>query len=310
MAEKPRFNVGAACRRLGIGPHTLRAWESRYAAVRPERSGTGRRVYSGVEIERLEKLVRLVNLGHSIGDVASLPDGELDTLIHQSSAPRVPSREEPSEALLGALRPALERFDVHAIAGLLDQRRNALGMRAFVLEVLLPLLRWTGTVVADGRLSVAHEHALSAILRDQIHQSLRYGKPAAPAASAPRFVLATPEDDLHEFGILIASALIAHHGFSCHFLGANLPADALAIAAKAVDGNVVLLGNSPAPPEERPISFDAYLASLHRALPENVEIWIGGDGAVPHLRRVAPGRYCRMLASMEELDALLAKLGP
>lgn len=302
------LNVGAACRRLGIGPHTLRAWETRYLAVQPERSATGHRFYSAAELERLEKLVRLVNLGHSIGSIATLADKDLALLLDGSKRDAEGASEKLDEDLLVTLHAALERFDVHAIASLLEQRRTAMGIRAFVLHVFLPLLRSTGLAIAKGRLSIAHEHALSAVLKDQLYQSLRYGTQPVLASKAERFVLATPEDDLHEFGILMASALLAHYRLSCHFLGANLPAEALGLAVKAVDGTVVILGHSPVPEGERAVPFEDYLQVVHRALPKHVEIWIGGAGAVPHLRRVMPGRACKTLRSMEELDALFAKV--
>jgi len=274
--------------------------------VNPLRSGTGRRAYSQSEIDRLQTLVKLVNLGHAIGTVAPLTARELGKLLRKSTAP---SETDLAPDFLRELRPALERFDIPRVSNLLDQKRTALGTRLFLLEVLVPLLGWIGFSIDRGRLGVAHEHALSAVLKDQIYQNLRYGTKSPTRPGTARFVLATPEDDLHEFGAMMGSALVAHYGLSSHFLGANLPAEALAIAVKAIRGNVVILGNSPAPPGERKITFDAYLSQLHLKLPEAVEVWIGGTGPVPHLRRVMRGRRTRVLASLHELDVILAKTG-
>jgi methanogenic corrinoid protein MtbC1 len=259
-------------------------------------------------MERLEKLIQLVNLGHSIGAIAHLPEKNLLHLLRKS----IPRHTEKGDLtlhteLLTELRPALESFDIHAVSSHLDQKRTALGTRGFILQILVPLLQWMGNAVEQGAFSIAHEHALSAVLKDQIYQCLRYGSnPALPAAKQ-RFVLATPEDDLHELGVLMASALVVHHGLGCHFLGANLPVEALSLAVKAIRGTVVILGNSPVPEEKRSPSFERYLSLLHQNLPETVEIWIGGAGKVPHLRRVAPGRNCRVIHSLSELDTLLGK---
>lgn len=303
------YSVKAACQLLGIGPHTLRAWESRYGAVAPARTGTGRRLYSQDELDRLARIVQLVNLGHNVGHVARLTDVELGKLLRVNSArPAPPSAS--LDSLLATLRSALEGFDVHLVSSLLDQQRSSLGARRFVLEVLTPLLRWVGGMVAINEFSIAHEHALSAVLRDQLYQTLRYGSAPAYVIESPRFILATPEDDLHEFGILMAAALLSHHGIPSHLLGANLPVEALAIAVKAIRGDVVLLGNAPVPDSERKVTFEQYLIEAHRLLPKEVSIWIGGAGTVPHLRRVMPGRECRVLASLEQFDTLVNALRP
>ena len=304
VPKKTGYSVRAICQRLGIGPHTLRAWENRYRAVVPSRSPSGQRLYSQSELERLENILALVNAGHSVGIVAKLTDKELEKLLAKG-----PSRaEDPTvefAQFLESLKEALTGFELNLVSSLLDQRRSSLGSRDFVLRILTPLMRWIGESVAGKSLSIAHEHALSAVVRDQIYQTLRYGSQPIPRKQAKHFVLATPEDDLHEFGILLASALISHHGLPAHLLGANLPMEALALGTKAVKGDIVLLGNAPVPDNERRVSFEDYLRDLHRHLPKGVAIWIGGAGKIPHLRSALPGREHRFLSSLTELDALL-----
>ncbi len=300
------FSVKAACKRLGIGPHTLRAWESRYGAVEPHRTESGQRQYSTAELERLEKIVHLVNLGHTVGAVAKLSDGELGRLLRRP-APETKPEGADLTGFLAELEASLRRFDINRVSSLLDQKRVSLGARAFVLEVLAKVLSWMGGRVSADEMSIAHEHALSAMVRDQIYQTLRYGSvPLAPRKNS-RVVLATPEDDLHEFGILMAATLLSHHGVPSHFLGANLPAEALCLAAKAVKAELVILGNAPVPETERRISFLQYLNELHRGLPKSTAVWIGGAGMLPHLRAVMPGRDTRYLASLDELDSLVAQ---
>lgn len=305
--DPSRFSVKAACKRLGIGPHTLRAWETRYRAVEPRRSESGQRQYTSAEIDRLEMIVQLVNMGHSVGTIAPLSDGELGRLLRRS--PPSVNREKTAEmhSLLEELDAGLRRFDIHRVSSLLEQKRLALGSRAFVLDVLSGVLAWMGDRVASSELSVAHEHALSAIIRDQIYQTLRYGTVPVASPGSPRVVLATPEDDLHEFGILMAATLLSHHGIPSHLLGANLPAEALALAARAVRADIIVLGNAPVPEEERRIDFGTYLERLHEGLPKATAVWIGGAGKLPHLRAVMPGRETRCLSSLQEFDTLIAR---
>ena len=72
-------------RRTGLSAHVIRIWEKRYGAVKPERTGTNRRLYSEEQIERLDLLREITQAGHSIGLVAKLPIGRLRKLAAEAS---------------------------------------------------------------------------------------------------------------------------------------------------------------------------------------------------------------------------------
>ncbi len=308
-SQSSLFSVKAACNRLGIGPHTLRAWETRYGAVEPRRSNSGQRKYTSTELDRLAKIIQLVNQGHGIGSVAKLSDLKLAKLARQDAKPAQRPAHNQIPALLVELEASLRKFDINHVSSLLEQKRVALGSRTFVLEILSHVLNWMGRQVDLNVMSVAHEHALSAIVRDQIYQTLRYGTVNVATPKAPRVVLATPEGDLHEFGILMAATLLSHYGVPIHLLGANLPANALALAAGAVHADVVILGNAPVPDNERRVTFTQYLIELHDTLPKNTVVWIGGAGKLPHLGAVMRGRDTLSLSSLNDLDILIARWG-
>jgi len=78
--QTPRYPVRLVSLRTGLSAHVLRAWERRYRVVTPTRSDGGQRLYSDLDIERLLRLRRLTDRGHSIGRIASLPLAELDRL--------------------------------------------------------------------------------------------------------------------------------------------------------------------------------------------------------------------------------------
>ena len=72
MAEA-HHAIKAVARRTGLTAHVIRIWEKRYGAVKPERTGTNRRLYSDEQIERLSLLRDITRAGHSIGPMATLP---------------------------------------------------------------------------------------------------------------------------------------------------------------------------------------------------------------------------------------------
>jgi len=76
-----RYRIGAVARLTGITPDTLRIWERRYAAVSPQRSPQGGRLYSAGDLERLRLMKQLVDAGDAIGEVAGLETGADDYLV-------------------------------------------------------------------------------------------------------------------------------------------------------------------------------------------------------------------------------------
>jgi hypothetical protein len=48
--QKPRHPIGVVSRRTGLGQDVIRAWERRYGAVVPQRTDTGRRLYTDEDV--------------------------------------------------------------------------------------------------------------------------------------------------------------------------------------------------------------------------------------------------------------------
>lgn len=74
------FRSGVAARLAGIPVETLRVWERRYRVVGPRLSPRGQRLYSSVEIRRLTLIKQLVDMGHPIGAIATLPTDALNAM--------------------------------------------------------------------------------------------------------------------------------------------------------------------------------------------------------------------------------------
>jgi MerR family transcriptional regulator, light-induced transcriptional regulator len=75
--NKGGYRSGVAARLSGVPVDTLRIWERRYAVIGPQVSAGGQRLYSMADIRRLTLIKQLVDMGHSIGTIASLGNDEL-----------------------------------------------------------------------------------------------------------------------------------------------------------------------------------------------------------------------------------------
>lgn len=67
---------------------TLRIWEQRYQAVRPNTSASGHRLYSPADVERATLLRRLTAQGHAIGLLASLETEQMREMMRVSEVPQ------------------------------------------------------------------------------------------------------------------------------------------------------------------------------------------------------------------------------
>ncbi len=314
MAAKPKnLSIRIVARLAGVSEHTIRAWERRYNALNPERTPSGRRTYTMRDVERLRVLFFLVEHGYSIGQIANLPDSELSeqesklTRIIRSDAQSLTQTAANRSKWIGPMIEALQRFDLDALQLNLRQARNNSTVRQFILEIASPLMTEVGLSVCNGTMSIAQEHALSSVIRDHFGH-LNVGQEPLSTHSQT-VVLATPEGDLHEFGILFSAALCRAHGVRCHYLGPNIPARDLAFAAEKTNASIVILGISPVrlTSRNRPFTLSKFLSRFDKHLGPSVEVWLGGES--PDIKRpITLSRPIRKLESLQALDSVLAQL--
>jgi DNA-binding transcriptional MerR regulator len=270
------YPIRAAAKLTGISVDTLRAWERRYNAVIPARTERGR-LYDERAIRRLLLLKSAVESGRSIGQVASLPDAELEELERNAQSfsrkPEIPSPPEPATPVLQPLLDAIGAYDYAAANDELGRLALLLHPNELVHRVVLPLMRLTGENWENGVFQIAQEHMLSGCVRNLLGGLVRLQK-GGPGAH--RMLFTTPPGELHEFGILAASLLAVGHEFEVAYLGPNLPArEVLQAVAKSWPHAVVLgimkTNAMPTVVEE--------VRLLAAELPSTTELWLGGSGA-------------------------------
>src|SRR5262245_55902419 len=137
-SDKPRtlYPIRAASRLTQLSIDTLRAWEKRYAAVKPVRKN-GIRFYTDADIERLKRLRRALGHGHSIGQAVRMTNADLETMLNRS-ARTLPSKnaERPLESIV----EAVDAFDYARADRELGRLASLMSPRDLIHEVALPLL--------------------------------------------------------------------------------------------------------------------------------------------------------------------------
>jgi len=110
-SETLAMPIGAVTQLTGISSHTLRKWESRYAAVAPVRTESGRRLYTQQQVRKLIRLRELIRQGHQIGQLSAMSEAELEALADERPTPPTPPEVDRvtivGEVLTAVLQPAL-----------------------------------------------------------------------------------------------------------------------------------------------------------------------------------------------------------
>src|SRR3954453_17757028 len=130
--ERARLRIGELSRRVGVTPELLRAWENRYALVRPERTPGGLRLYSEGDVRRVRRMREGISRGLSAAESARLAAG---------------AEEEESldmASLATALLESLGRLDEPAAQAALDRIFRRLPVTVALSGVVLPVLRRVG----------------------------------------------------------------------------------------------------------------------------------------------------------------------
>lgn len=278
------FPIRAAAKITGLSIDLLRAWERRYQAVVPQRSNRGRQ-YSQADLDRLVLLKKLVERGHAIGTIGHLDIASLERLIGDS-APAV-AREELTQNIL----QAIENYDSFAAEREVRRLAATLLPRDMVYQVILPLMRTVGDRWHDAEFHIAQEHMTSSIVRSVLGGMVRMD------ASEVKVILATPETELHELGILAAALILALAGFEPVYLGPNLPAEEILLAAKKTGARAILIAVTA----ERDILREQ-VNRIASGLPHNTELWIGGSASAALSSSISNPQLVT-LSDFDELEA-------
>jgi methanogenic corrinoid protein MtbC1 len=255
----------------GLSPDVVRIWERRYGVVRPARGRGGARLYNADDIACLRLLGKLVREGRRIGDVAHLGRRTLERLAAEPGPDHI-AAGAASPALVTAVLDAVARFDGAAVARQLGDVVAAIGGTEFVRQLAGPLLETAGERWSCGELSVAEEHFLTEIMRSVL---IGFCLTRVPRRGRT-ILLVTPPGERHELGLLLVAVLAADAGLTVIHLGADLPAEEIANAARRTAAAVVALGCVDANNVARATTAVRYLVT---ALPGGTELWLGGRAA-------------------------------
>ncbi len=264
MADGGRLRIGEFSRRVGVSPELLRAWETRYGLLRPERSGGGLRLFSEQDERRVQLMLENLHTG--------MPASEAARLAMGGRIPRVHERPTAAGEFERALSEGVEALDESMTQAALDRLLEAIPLPQALSEVILPFLHRLGERWATAEISVAQEHFASNIIGGRLRTLARgWGD-----GVGPRAVLACQPSERHDLGLLCFGLVLRERGWRITYLGADTPLrDVAAVCGELAPAIVVLCAVKP----ER---FRKHAEEIS-ALGMRARVAIGGAGATPAL---------------------------
>lgn len=281
----------------GISEFTLRGWENRYGAFSPKRTSTGRRKYSGLDLQKAMLLRELLKRDQRIGEIAHFNVKKLSEILDDLGL--MENRDDSSVTLSSEADQilkltALQKWDEVEKYFRSHHKKSPLDS---VHSLVLPVLKSLNQAVISGIVTISQEHILSALLKEYIYH-LRSRAPQPNSSS--RVLLASPEGDFHEIGILMAHLLVSLHGIRSLFLGPNTPKNELAETALRFGATHVILGSTISRKEGAKEDLATYVHFLNKHLPEQVALWIGGRNSRGFQAQLS--RSHKFFKSLEDLE--------
>lgn len=225
------YTVKAASRATGVSESRLRTWERRYGIPRPARSATRRRMYDESDLAVIRKMAALVEAGLSAADAAAaVRSGEAAT------AALTFQRESP---LIQPLIAAAEDYDETAFLETMSRAVGELGWARALDETVFPAMRRIGVSWEAALLPPAKEHFASELVRRRLAAELDALGPSS--RQKPCILMACPESERHDLGLLALALLLRFAGANIVYLGADVPTSDIIDACGAVQPDGVCL---------------------------------------------------------------------
>lgn len=218
------FSISDLQNYSGVKAHTIRIWEQRYNALKPERSEGNTRYYDDKQLRRLLNIVSLMNNGYRVSELCSMPDEKHFSLLNDQYLKTI-SQSNPYEFYISQLVSSAIEFDESSFNKLYANCLLRFGISDTYRFIIHPALERFGLMWAKASLQPAQEHFISSLIR----QKILAATDAVPlnTLSENKWLLFLPEDEFHETGLLFSNFLIRHYGHKVYYIGSNVPFDTL-----------------------------------------------------------------------------------
>jgi DNA-binding transcriptional MerR regulator len=278
----------------GIKAHTIRIWEQRYNFLKPRRTITNIRYYSGDELKTLLNIALLNKYGYKISHIDRMPIAELRQKIAGLSDATAQQERVVNELVQEMIDLNMERFEK-----VLNDYISARGLEKCMIHLVFPFLEKIGILWQAGQIHPAQEHLVSNIIRQKLIVAIETN--VTHLKSDKTFLLFLPEGEHHELGLLFIYFLVKSRGAKAIYLGANVPQKDVqfVVACKKPDNLFVHLTGSTG------FNFDKFIKDVSKYL-GSTEIILSGPATLSYRKKTSPNiKFKRSLAEVVEFLSVI-----
>lgn len=210
------FTIKDISNLTGIKPHTIRIWEQRYNFLKPHRTDTNIRFYSGEELKMILNIALLNKHGFKISHINKMNEEVINEKVISLS-----SADAKQQKVVNELIQQMVDVDMISFENVLDKYIISFGIEKAILQIIFPFLEKIGILWLTNNINPAQEHLVSNIIRQKILVGIETAK--VNITSNKLVCLFLPEGEYHELALLFVAFLMKKKGLAVIYLGASIP---------------------------------------------------------------------------------------
>lgn len=277
----------------GIKAHTIRIWEQRYSFLKPQRTDTNIRYYTGDELKTILNIALLNKYGFKISHIDKMNTAEISQKLYSLT-----DGQAQQERQINALIGHMVDLDTDKFETDLDAFILAKGIEKAIHTLIFPFLERVGILWQTNHINPAQEHLVTNIIRQKILVGIEGATNRFPTGKT--ILLFLPEAEFHELGLLYVYFLLKSRGVKVYYLGANVPMKDVAYIANLKKPGYIYTHITSAVGQQK---MDKFLASLRDQV-AGIPIIVSGHYVQNHHTVPPTGfQYKRTLAEVQEFVA-------
>lgn len=235
------FPIRILSEKTSVGTSTLRAWERRYGLLKPKRTPKGHRLYSQKDVQKVSKILNLLDDGHALPTIAEMLSAK-ETMSPATDLNDVTPTTRLSSVWDGFIESTLEAtgdFNIERIDAIYNEASSLYPVDMVTDRLIQPVIEDLGKAWKQHpERGVAEEHFYTSWLKNRLGARFHH---AYSHAKGSRIICACVPGSYHEIGLMLFALSALARGYRVLYFGADLPFDQLPYITKRSAAKAVVL---------------------------------------------------------------------